>query len=176
MNRRMVIALAVLVAIQAIAFGLYRWKQSTPQRSEFAFETLSAAKAPELAFERPDGSRSSLADSRGKVVMVHFWATWCEPCRKELPGLLKMANERGLALIAVSIDDTWEQIRTFFGGDVPSAIARPLSEGVHRRFGASTMPDTYLVDAMGQLTVRFAGARDWSTAESRAALEQAVNQ
>ncbi len=174
MNRRMVIALAVLVAIQAAALGIYSWKRSSPTPAEFAVEKLNPASAPDLAFERPDGSRASLADSHGKVVMVHFWATWCEPCREELPGLLALAKERDLSLVAVSIDDTWEQIRSFFGGNVPSVIARPLAEGVHRRFGASTMPDTYLVDAEGQLTVRYAGARDWNTEEARASLATAV--
>ena len=176
MNRRMVIALAVLVAIQAAALAIYRWKRSSPTPSEFALEKLKPAPAPELAFERPDGSRSSLAGSRGKVVMVHFWATWCEPCRKELPGLLALAKERDLSLLAVSIDDTWEQVHTFFEGNVPDAIARPVTEGVHRRFGASTMPDTYLVDAAGRLTIRYAGARDWSSAPARASLAAAIEQ
>lgn len=171
----MVIALVVLVAIQAIALGIYRWKRSSPQRPEFAVEILSASAAPELAFERADGTRSSLGDSHGKVVMVHFWATWCEPCREELPGLLALAKERDLALVAVSVDDTWAQIRSYFGGNVPSAIARPLSEGVHRRFGTSTMPDTYLVDGKGRLTVRYAGARNWNTEEARASLAKTIN-
>lgn len=176
MNRRMLIALGVLVAIQAAALGIYRWRRSSPAPAEFSVETLNPAAAPDLAFERPDGSRSSLADARGKVVMVHFWATWCEPCREELPGLLALAKERDLSFVAIAIDDTWEQIRSYFGGNVPNSIARPVVKGVHHRFGASTMPDTYLVDASGRLTTRYAGARDWSSDRARASLSTAVEQ
>jgi thiol-disulfide isomerase/thioredoxin len=176
MNRRMIVALVVLVAIQGIALGIYQWKRSSPNPVEFEVEKLSPSPAPELVFERADGARSSLANSRGKVVMVHFWATWCEPCRTELPGLLAVAKERELSLVAVSIDDTWEQIRNYFGGTVPNAIARPVSEGVHRRFGASTMPNTYLVDAAGRLTVRYAGARDWNSEKARTSLANAIQQ
>jgi thiol-disulfide isomerase/thioredoxin len=175
-NRRMLIALAVLVAIQAAALGIYRWKRSSRTSAEFAVEKLNPAAAPDLAFERADGSRSSLADARGTVVLVHFWATWCEPCREELPGLLALAKERDLSLVAVSIDDTWEQIRTYFDGNVPSSIARPVVEGVYHRFGASTMPDTYVVDAAGRLTTRYAGARDWSSDRARASLSTTIEQ
>ncbi len=174
MSRRLVIGIVVLVGVQALALGIYLWKRSAPQPTKFAAETLSAASAPELAFERADGSHSSLAESRGKVVLVHFWATWCKPCREELPGLLALAKERELSIVAVSVDDSWEQIRTYFGGNVPSVIARPLSPGVHRLFGASTMPDTYLVDGNGRLTQRYAGARDWRSEAARSHLSRTV--
>lgn len=99
-----------------------------------------------------------ISASAHPIVMVHFWGTWCEPCRDELPGLLSRARELVASgrfeLIAVAIDDEWHAILRFLHGTVPEAIVRPETPGVHRRFGASTLPDVYLVDAYGRLLVR----------------------
>jgi thiol-disulfide isomerase/thioredoxin len=180
--RRALIGIGVLVAVQAAAIGLYlllRTPVSPPAPEEpFAAEELSPRSAPSLTFERADGSRHSLSGLRGKLVMVHFWATWCEPCREELPGLLALASELErsgrFALVAASVGDEWDEIRRFFGGKVPGAVARPDGTDDHRRFGVSTLPDTYLVDAGGNVIVRYAGARDWRRAAARAQLDRMI--
>ena len=179
-RRRLWIGIAVLVAIQAGAFGLYKLKtRRSVESTPFANETLAVREAPVLAFERANGQRSTLAYARGEVVMVHFWATWCEPCRDELPGLLARADELAahgrFELIAVAVDDDWDAIRRFFGGTVPPAIVRPEQADIHRRFGASTLPDTYLVDASGKLVIRYAGARDWADPRAHADLARAID-
>ena len=179
-HRRILIGVAVLVAVQAAAVALYLWKRDGEKASSrpFAAESLTPREAPPLAFEQIDRTTATLASLRGKVVMVHFWATWCVPCRDELPGLLAVAREleRGgrFQLIAVSVDDEWDQIRRFFAGNVPRGIVRPDVPEVHRRFGASTLPDTYVVDARGNLVIRYSGARDWRTARAREHLERAI--
>lgn len=176
--RRLWIGIAVLVAVQAAAIAVYALKRERTSSAAFAVETLAPRAAPVLAFERADRSKTSLESLEGKVVMVHFWATWCEPCRVELPGLLALATELGktgrFELIAVSVDDEWEAMRRFFGGDVPRAVVRPDAAEAHRRFGASTLPDSYLVDARGNVVLRYAGARDWRSTRARDRLESAI--
>lgn len=176
--KRVVLGLGVLIAVQAAAVGLYLLLRKPALEEPFAFEELAAQRAPALAFSRVDGTRGALEDLRGKIVMVHFWATWCEPCREELPGLLALAREleRGgrFALVAVSVGDDWGEIRRFFDGTVPRAIARPDDADVHRRFGVSTLPDTYVIDASGDVIGRYAGARDWRRAPARVQLERAI--
>lgn len=176
--RRLWIGIAVLVAVQAAAIAVYAVKRERTSSPAFAVETLTPRAAPVLTFERVDRSTTSLASLEGKVVMVHFWATWCEPCRDELPGLLELANELDKAgrfeLIAVSVDDEWAAMRRFFGGEVPRAVVRPDAAEAHRRFGASTLPDTYLVDARGNVVVRYAGARDWRSTRAREHLDFAI--
>ena len=172
-TRNVLIGVAVLVLVQASALGLYlvvkRSRAAEPP--PFAVEALQPRPAPALAFEHADGSRATLASMRGKVVMVHFWATWCAPCRDELPGLLALADElasnQPFELLAVSVDDDWEKMRRFFSGTVHRAAVRPENADVHRQFGASALPDTYLVDASGQIVQRYAGARDWRTQAAR---------
>ena len=178
-RRRLWIGLAVLVLVQAGAIGVYKLKSAgNVKASPFSSETMAPRDAPPLTFDRADGQRAALADVRDKVVMVHFWATWCEPCRDELPGLLVRAHELAASgrfeLLAVAIDDDWDAIGRFFGGTVPRAIVRPVVTDVHRRFGASTLPDTYLVDADGKLVIRYAGARDWTDPRARAHLVRAM--
>ena len=180
-QRRIAIGVVVLVLVQAAALAIYlgvKRARSTPDAAPFASESLTPRPAPELAFTRADGTKATLAQLRGKVVMVHFWATWCEPCRDELPGLLALAKSleasRTFELLAVSVDDEWDEMRLFFDGTIPRAAVRPEGAEIHRRFGASTLPDSYLVDPGGRIFVRYAGARDWTGSAARTHLEQAV--
>ncbi len=181
-RRRTLIGVGVLVLVQASAIVVYlavRGARSGDTRQPLAVETLQPRAAPALAFEHPDKSVGTLANLRGKFVMVHFWATWCEPCRKELPGLLRVTDELArthpFELLAVSVDDEWSEIETFFAGKVPQSIVRPEGTDVHRLFGASTLPDSYLVDAAGNLVIRYGGARDWSLPQARELLEESID-
>ncbi|MEJ7598403.1 MAG: redoxin domain-containing protein [Kofleriaceae bacterium] len=179
-RRQLWIGIAVLLVVQLTAILLYRvsGERTTRSPNTFAVETLTPRNAPQLTFERSDELTGSLAQLRGKVVMVHFWATWCVPCREELPGLLALAGEltrtHEFELIAVSVDDDWDTMRRFFGETIPSGVVRPDGTDVHRRFGASTLPDTYLVDARGYLVARYTGARDWKVPRARTHLAKAI--
>lgn len=183
-GRQLVVGVLVLAAVQAAAIAIYkagrRSASSERPTTAFAVETLAPRAAPELVLERSDGARISLAGLAGKPVLVHFWATWCRPCRTELPGLFATATtlERSMpfAFLAISVDDSWEEMRAYFDGRIPPSVVRPETAEVHRLFGAATLPDSYLVDASGRIVQRYSGARDWSTAEARASLASAVEQ
>lgn len=178
-RRQIITGLVVLALVQGLAIALYvARKGGDAVERPFAVEQLSPRPAPPLIAQRSDGARVVLDELRGKTVMVHFWATWCQPCRDELPGLLSRARElsatRRFELIAVAVEDDWDAIRRFFRGTIPASIVRPEIADVHRRFGTSTLPDTYLVDAAGMLVVRYAGARDWSQRPAGAELARAI--
>ncbi|KYG03328.1 thiol:disulfide interchange protein [Sorangium cellulosum] len=169
-------AAGVLMLLQALAVGLYwavehRRGAGRPGRP-FAHEPLSGAElAPDEVLTRPDGSELRLSALRGRAVLLHLWATWCAPCRAELPALLDLGRELqrggGVELVAVSVDESWEVVRAFFDGEVPPEVVRAGSPALGRRLGVSTLPDTFLVRPDGTLALRFTGARDWRAPEAR---------
>ena len=179
-RRQWVIGLSALVVVQLAVVLIYMSKRSASRSrlGSFGSEVLAPRPAPPLTFARHDGSKATLAEMRGKVVMVHFWATWCAPCRKELPGLLALATTLeatgGFELLAASVEDDWDEMKQFFGSTIPRSAVRPDEAEVHRRFGASTLPDSYLVDASGNLVRRYAGARDWTSAAAKEDLESSI--
>lgn len=172
---RIAIAVGVLAALQVAAVLVYRAVERSRQprapSARFEGERLRGAEAaPPLNATRADGSPVAIAWPSERIRVVHFWATWCKPCRTELPGLLALARDlrtRGVDVVAVAVDDDWTDIRAFFDGDVPPEVVIATDPAVHKRFGVSTLPDSYVVDRAGMLVERFHGERDWRTETAR---------
>jgi hypothetical protein len=76
-------------------------------------------------------------------------------------------REHGVEVVAIAVEDDWKDIATFFGGTIPPEVIVETDGAAHKRFGVSTLPDTYLVDRNGQVIERYHGARDWSAAAAR---------
>ena len=157
-------AVIVVAILQALAVGAYLYVEHRRQGGRappMRYEVLGEGRrAPDLDLERSDGTPIRLAQLRGRRVLLHFWATWCEPCREEIPSLLEGAAECGLEGVAVTAEP-WSVVRTFFGGAVPPHVFRDPSGQAAERYEVSTLPDSYLLDRGGTLRVRFGGPRDW---------------
>ena len=131
---------------------------------------------PAVDLPRLDGGRWSLASARGEAVLLHFWATWCEPCREELPQLAAMARReraRGLQLMAVDYREPASTVRGFLqplGLDLPVALD---DEGtVAKAFEARVFPCTVGIDRTGRARFQLMGAVDWAGAEGRAVVDE----
>ncbi len=130
------------------------------------------------AFELParGGGTVKLQGAPGKVTLVNFWASWCEPCRDEEPSLDKLPallDPGSFQLLAVSADEGWEPVERFFGTRVPNYhVALDQDGKVRDRWGTNKFPETYLVDASGALKFKIIGPRDWTSPEALALLEQ----
>jgi len=124
--------------------------------------------APSFELATLGGGSVSLADLRGKVVYVNFWATWCAPCVDEAPSLQRLYDAlapEGFEILALSIDDpkTMEAVRAFrerFELEFP--ILLDPDKNVYSQYGATGVPETYLIDAEGRLAEAYIGPRDWS--------------
>ena len=128
-----------------------------------------------------DGAKLKLSDYNGKVVVVDFWATWCGPCRQEIPQLVRISNqnrERGVEIIGLHIDDrgrsTPQQIRRFieqFSINYPIGMASDDMFTAYLGTVEDTIPQTLVFDRKGRLVKHFVG---YSPSHARA-LDEAVN-
>ena len=122
---------------------------------------------PEIALTGVDGSTKSLKSLRGKLVVVNLWATWCHPCRNEMPSLerLSQAVDPGkIAVVAISVDTDKNLVQEFilqYRLTFPIYIDQGMTIA-NRKLGVQVFPTTYLVGPDGRLVGKIAGERDWS--------------
>jgi peroxiredoxin len=124
-------------------------------------------------FTVSDGARTvHLADYRGKVVLVNFWATWCQPCIVELPSLLQLHRDQpNLVILAVSIDEDPDAYATFIARrHIDLITVRDPSQSAAKLFHTDMWPETYVIDRNGVIRSKYVGAQDWSDPEVRAFL------
>jgi len=132
--------------------------------------------APDFSLPELGGGWRSLGDYRGKVVLIHFWATFCAPCLEELPdleALWQRYREQGLEVLGVAVDRGSERaVREF---SVHAGMSFPVlldPDGVVRnRYEVLALPVSYLVGRDGKLSGRAIGNREWSSPEGRKVIE-----
>jgi cytochrome c biogenesis protein CcmG, thiol:disulfide interchange protein DsbE len=128
--------------------------------------------APDFAVS--DGASSvRLANYRGKVVLLNFWASWCAPCVEELPSLLKLHHDDpNLVVLAVSIDVDPDAYSTFIRNrHVDLITVRDPDKTAAALYHTSMWPESYAIDRNGFIRRKFVGATDWSDPEIRTFLE-----
>ena len=136
----------------------------------------SAARPGPSPVALPDGSTRDLAAPTGRLLVVHFWATWCAPCEEELPGLVAWWREAKadprIELVAVSVDEEWKVVNGFLAkrnaADLPLALDPTKSAAT--TFGTLKFPETWFVSPSGEVLHRWIGPQDWSSPEARTML------
>ncbi|MDQ2889370.1 MAG: TlpA family protein disulfide reductase [Gemmatimonadota bacterium] len=120
----------------------------------------------------------SLADYRGKVLLVNIWATWCQPCRVEIPSierLYRTYGPQGLSVVAVSIDDpgTEGAIRAFVRDmGMTFQVLHDPSGRIEKAYQATGYPETVIVGKDGVIRKKIAGAMDWNSEGNRKLIER----
>jgi peroxiredoxin len=125
-------------------------------------------------FTVSDGATTiHLANYRGRVVLLNFWATWCPPCVSEMPGLVELHHDRpDLAILAVSIDDDPNAYSRFLvRRHVDFITVRDPSQSAARLYHTEGWPETYIIDRQGVIRRKIVGDPDWSNPEIRAYLK-----
>ncbi|HEY0307412.1 MAG TPA: TlpA disulfide reductase family protein [Acidobacteriaceae bacterium] len=132
------------------------------------------AKPHQLGKPAPDftindsGQTVHLASYKGKVVILNFWATWCGPCRQELPTLVTLAQQMPqVTVIAVSADDDATAYTNFLASHpMPGIVTiRDTTQHSNELYGSFAFPETYVIDRNGVLRRKFVGSQVWTSPE-----------
>lgn len=137
--------------------------------------------APDFTLPNLSGNKVSLSDYRGKVVLLNFWATWCPPCRLEMPTMEKAYRRfknRGFEVVAVSVDvGPQSVVRDFlqeFGLSF-QVLLDPQMEALHV-FDSFSLPTSIVIDRRGVIRARELGYRDWANETSTALITNLLNE
>lgn len=128
---------------------------------------------PAPDFTLTDGSsRVHLADYRGQVVLLNFWATWCGPCVAEMPSLLALHHQMpGVVVVAVSIDDDAHAYAHFLAAHhVDLVTIRDPQQHAADLYHTKMWPESYIIDRKGVVRKKLIGAQDWTSPEIRSFL------
>jgi thiol-disulfide isomerase/thioredoxin len=174
MKVRTVLTLATAVAL-AVVGTLWLRSLVPPESPTGSLAFLSAA--PELPIVDRSGKKHDLAREKGRLVIVHFWATWCPPCVEELPALSRFWEKYGgrndIALYTVSVDRDWKTIDDFLAKNPHELpLYRDPDGKTAARFGSIQYPETYIVNKAGRVLYRVQGAVSWDDPEIRHRIEQ----
>ena len=132
--------------------------------------------APSFKLRNIKGNYESLDSYRGGVVVLNFWATWCAPCRIEMPSFEKLYRRyrsEGVTVLAITLDKNSEnKIKSFvdeYGLSFP--ILLDEKGEVERLYPSMTIPFTYIIDRQGRIVARVDGAKNWESSETFEAIE-----
>ncbi len=158
------IFLILLVAIPIIFINL----KEKDSGSKFKMPLQEGNPAPDFTFPDLDGKEVSLSDFRGKVVLVNIWATWCPPCRDEMPSMQKLYERfkgEDFEILAVSIDTDGREAVAPFMQQMNLTFPALLDpeEKIRSLYRITGVPESFIIDRNGILVQKVIGPRDWAT-------------
>ncbi len=153
------LALAAAAAMMLI-FASPSYRQSEP--------SVAGSKAPDFSFA-PNGSPVRLADLRGRVVVLNFWATWCPPCVAEMASLNRLHQQiapQGGLVLGISVDEDSAAYEKFLQEhQVRFPTYRDPSKKISSRYGTFMYPETYVIDRDGRIARKIIGPQNWDSPE-----------
>jgi peroxiredoxin len=164
MDKKVLIAIGLLVVL---AVGI----------TSFLPEGIKPAAVGEQtrAFQLPDLQDKLQGLPKGKVVLLNFWATWCPPCRKEVPSMVELyekLKDKGFEIVAVSVDRSRSDVVSFVKEyNMNFTVLHDVDSAVSKQYGVFRYPETFIVDRKGVIRQHLNGAVEWSDKEYISYLE-----
>jgi thiol-disulfide isomerase/thioredoxin len=126
-----------------------------------------------------EGKTRSLGSYKGKVVFLNFWATWCGPCRSEMPSiesLYKKFGDKGFEILAVNCAEDKATVSSYLkNGGFSFPVLLDPDGRVSLNYGVQSIPTTFLIDRDGMIVLRLIGSIDWNTPKIHAAMESLLS-
>jgi thiol-disulfide isomerase/thioredoxin len=163
--------LAVWCAAACCALPAPASAESTLFRSLGIQTPQESVEAPEFSLPDPAGRTIRLKEHRGRFVFLNFFATWCGPCRQEMPAIERLHQaygKKGLAVLAIDLQESPKEVARFvaeLGLTFPAAIDADGS--VSHEYAVRGLPVTFLVDRQGRILWRAVGSREWDSQSMR---------
>lgn len=158
-----IIIAVVLIILAGIA--LYEWRNFESYKP-----VVIGGAAPDFELKDLNKKPVKLSDYKGKVVFLNFWATWCKPCKEEMPAmelLYKALKGKDFEMIAVSIDRDISKVEPFVKElKLSFTVALDFMGKADRRYKLTGVPETYIIDQNGVIVEKILGPRDWTRPES----------
>lgn len=124
------------------------------------------------------GQSFTLYDNKGKVIVMDFWATWCAPCRTEIPELIKLNNEykkKGVIVIGIGLDDK-ERLADFSREYNINYDILVGTQDIAKRYGVKGIPTTYIIDKKGRIVKKFVGYMQGMEKELKKYIDEAIKE
>ncbi|MGA2594815.1 MAG: TlpA disulfide reductase family protein [Bryobacteraceae bacterium] len=122
--------------------------------------------APEFTLTADNGRNVSVSHFGGRLLVLNFWATWCQPCIEELPSLDRFSKEMagsGVVVVGVSVDKDPKAYQAFLSrANVSFLTARDPGANISADYGTFKYPESYIIDAHGKVVQKIVGATDWA--------------
>jgi thiol-disulfide isomerase/thioredoxin len=172
---RSLLVVLLLSFFVAPAFALSERPQELPAGSLEAGRT-----APNFTLKTLDGDAVSHLQFRGKVVFLNFWASWCPPCRAEMPAMNRLNevfSNRDFVMLAVNTEQDKDVVEDFLSSHPHDFTVLLDPQGAAQNlYQVFRFPETFLLDKEGRIVERFLGARDWSAVEFLKRIEHLVKE
>ena len=177
------VLLFLIIFIGAILFFLEHFTETPISIADIQTKKIFNEKkssvgyfAPSFKLRNIKGNYESLNSYRGKVVVLNFWATWCAPCRIEMPSFEKLYRRyrsEGVTVLAITLDKNSENKIKSFVDEYALSFPILLDEKgeVERLYPSMTIPFTYIIDRQGRIVARVDGAKNWESSETFEAIE-----
>ncbi len=171
-----VVAVAMLLVLSTSGDGFFHRRKTPVSGKNDLFTILRIQKfeeplvAPDFTLKDLKGNQVALKNFKGRVVFLNFWATWCPPCRREMPAmerLYKKLKDRGLVILAVDMQESEKLVKAFmsdFSLSFPALL--DLDGDISFLYGIRGLPSTYIIDREGMIIGKAVGPRDWASQDA----------
>ena len=164
-NKRLILEMKCLMIV--LAFLLLTAEAQSPWETD----SLTGKKAPDFSLKDINDKTISAASLKGNVVLIGFWATWCPPCRSEMPAMNKLYREfrnKGFEVIAISKDRSVTYVKDYLSKTpVDFPILMDPENKASKAFRVFSLPTSFLVDRNGVILELFLGEEDWDSTKFR---------